>query len=145
MDIGSKLPWVKDKASWSRALPQRSDSNLCVTDRKLEYCGLSDTILLLLLPYYLWSKALKSCNLIDFVSVAYKSCKSCNWIDFVSVAYMLDDTTEGVVKHSSRLQPSINLHAPVSAALVPMYYLEGIKDWVNSVQSFESHRILAPT
>ena len=26
---------------------------------------------------------------------------------------MPDDTTEGVAEHSSRLQPSINLHAPV--------------------------------
>ena len=35
---------------------------------------------------------------------------------------MPDDATEGVAEHSSRLQPSINLHAPVtlcSAALVP--------------------------
>ena len=29
--------------------------------------------------------------------------------------HMPDDATEGVVKHSSRLQPSINLHAPVTA------------------------------
>ena len=28
---------------------------------------------------------------------------------------MLDDATEGVAEHSSRLQPSINLHAPVTA------------------------------
>ena len=28
---------------------------------------------------------------------------------------MPDDTTEGVAEHSSRLQPSINLHAPVTA------------------------------
>ena len=38
---------------------------------------------------------------------------------------MPDDTTKGVAEHSSGLQPSINLHAPVtasihcSAALVP--------------------------
>ena len=31
---------------------------------------------------------------------------------------MPDDAPEGVAKHSSRLQPSINLHAPVTAALV---------------------------
>ena len=28
---------------------------------------------------------------------------------------MPDDTTEGVTEHSSRLQPSINSHAPVTA------------------------------
>ena len=28
---------------------------------------------------------------------------------------MPDDATEGVAEHSSRLQPSINLHAPVTA------------------------------
>ena len=28
---------------------------------------------------------------------------------------MSDDATEGVAEHSSRLQPSINLHAPVTA------------------------------
>ena len=37
--------------------------------------------------------------------------------------HMPDDATEGVAKYSSRLQPSIYLHAPVtalcSAALVP--------------------------
>ena len=32
---------------------------------------------------------------------------------------MPDDTTEGLAEHSSRLQPSINLHDPVTAALVP--------------------------
>ena len=30
---------------------------------------------------------------------------------------MPDDATEGVAEHSSRLQPSINLHAPVTAFL----------------------------
>ena len=39
------------------------------------------------------------------------------------VWHMPDDTTEGVAEHSSRLQPSINLHAPITAfclaALVP--------------------------
>ena len=37
--------------------------------------------------------------------------------------HMPDDATEGVAEHSSRLQPSINLHAHLhpscSAALVP--------------------------
>ena len=28
--------------------------------------------------------------------------------------HMPDDTTEGVAEHSSRLQPSINLHTPVT-------------------------------
>ena len=28
---------------------------------------------------------------------------------------MPDDATEGVAKHSSKLQPSINFHAPVTA------------------------------
>ena len=28
---------------------------------------------------------------------------------------MPDDATEGVAEHSSRLQPSINLHTPVTA------------------------------
>ena len=31
---------------------------------------------------------------------------------------MPDDATEGVAEHSSRLQPSINLHAPVTALCV---------------------------
>ena len=29
---------------------------------------------------------------------------------------MPDDATEGVAEHSSRLQPSINLHGPVTAS-----------------------------
>ena len=29
--------------------------------------------------------------------------------------HMPDDATKGVAEHSSRLQPSINLHAPVKA------------------------------
>ena len=36
--------------------------------------------------------------------------------------HMPDDAAEGVAEHSSRLQPSVNLHAPqllCSAALVP--------------------------
>ena len=32
--------------------------------------------------------------------------------------HMPDETTETVVEHSARLQPSINLHAPVTAFLV---------------------------
>ena len=58
--------------------------------------------------------------------------ESCNWIDFISVAYMLDDATEGVAEHSARLQPSINLHAPVTAFMFScsgthMYYPGGMK------------------
>ena len=30
--------------------------------------------------------------------------------------HMPDDATEGVAEHNSRLQPSINLHAPVTAS-----------------------------
>ena len=42
------------------------------------------------------------------------------------------DTTETVAEHSTRLQPSINLHAPVTAFDVqllwyPMYYPGGMK------------------
>ena len=45
---------------------------------------------------------------------------------------MPDDTTETVAEHSARLQPSINLHVPVTAFYVqllwyPMYYPEGMK------------------
>ena len=53
---------------------------------------------------------------------------------------MTDDATEGVVEHSSRLQPSINLHAPVYRAFYvqllwyPMYYPEGMKARVSPVQ-----------
>ena len=33
---------------------------------------------------------------------------------------MPDDAPEGVAEHSSKLLPSSNLHAPATAALVPM-------------------------
>ena len=60
--------------------------------------------------------------------------------------HMPDDATEGAAKHSSRLQSSVNLHASYSpAALVPMYYLKGMKARVSLVQSIEPHSILAPT
>ena len=59
-------------------------------------------------------------NWIDLIYVAYATegvaeNKSCNWIDLISAAY----TIEGVAEHSSRLQPSINLHlhAPVTASM----------------------------
>ena len=62
---------------------------------------------------------------------------------------MPDDATEGVVEHNSRLQPSINLHAPVTAFMfsccIPMYYPKGIKARVSPVQSIEPRRILVPT
>ena len=44
------------------------------------------------------------------------------------------DTTESVAEHSARLPPTINLHAPVTAALVAMYYPGGMKVWVSPVQ-----------
>ena len=52
---------------------------------------------------------------------------------------MPDDATEGVAEHSSKLQPSINLHAPVTALYVqllwyPMYYPGGMKARVSPVQ-----------
>ena len=46
----------------------------------------------------------------------------------------LIDTPETVAKHSVRLQPPINLHASVTAALVPMYYSGGMKARVSPVQ-----------
>ena len=50
---------------------------------------------------------------------------------------MPDDATEGVAEHSSRLQPSINLHAPLqplcSAALVPNVLPEGMKAQVGLI------------
>ena len=49
-----------------------------------------------------------------------------------------DDATEGVAKHSSRLQPSINLHAPVKAFMFScsgtMYYPRGMKARISPVQ-----------
>ena len=57
---------------------------------------------------------------------------------------MTDDATEP----SPRLQPSINLHASVTAlipaALVSMYYPEEMKAQVNHVQSIEPHETLPP-
>ena len=60
------------------------------------------------------------------------------------------DTTETVVQHSARLQPSINLHAPVTAFYVqllwyPMYYPGGMKARVSPVQWSKPHSILVPT
>ena len=51
-----------------------------------------------------------------------------------------------MAEHSSRLQPSINLHAPVtgSAALVPMYYPGEMKARVGPVL-IDTYSILAPT
>ena len=50
------------------------------------------------------------------------SIESCSWIDFISVAYAAD-TTEPVAEHSARLQPSINLHAPVTAFMFSCFDL----------------------
>ena len=60
------------------------------------------------------------------------------------------DTTETVVEHSAKLQPSINLHAPVTAFYVqllwyPMYYPGGMKAQVSPVQWSKPHSILVPT
>ena len=57
--------------------------------------------------------------------------------------HMANDATEDVARHSSRLQPSINLHVPVTAskfrcaALVLMYYPEAMIVWVSPMQSIE--------
>ena len=63
---------------------------------------------------------------------------------------MPDDANEGVAEHSSRLQPSINLHAPVIAFLFScygthIYYPEGMKARVSPVQWSKPNSILAPT
>ena len=61
------------------------------------------------------------------------------------------DTTETVAEHSARLQPSINLHAPVTTFMFscslwyPMYYPGGMKARVSPVQRSKPHSILAPT
>ena len=60
------------------------------------------------------------------------------------------DSTETVVEHSARLQPSINLHAPITAFYVqllwyPMYYPGGMNSRVSPVQWSKPHSILAPT
>ena len=62
---------------------------------------------------------------------------------------MPDDATEGVAKHSSRLQPSINLHVPVKAFMFSCSGADVLPQreeaQVSLVQSIEPHRILAPT
>ena len=63
---------------------------------------------------------------------------------------MPDDANEGVAEHRSRMQPSINLHAPVTAFYVqllwyPIYYPGGMKARVSPVQWSKSYNILAPT
>ena len=70
---------------------------------------------------------------IFFVYISDVAAESENWSSTSStLRHMPDDTTEGAVEHSSRLQPSINLHAPVtrrlcSAALVPNVLPRGMK------------------
>ena len=59
------------------------------------------------------------------------------------------DTTETVAEHSARLQPSINLHSPVTAFMfscsgTQMYYPGGMKARVSPVQWSKPHSILAP-
>ena len=61
------------------------------------------------------------------------------------------DTTEAVAEHSARLQPSINLHAPVTAFMISCSGTqcttpEGWRlGWVLAVQWSKPHSILAPT
>ena len=60
------------------------------------------------------------------------------------------DTTETVAEHSARLQPSINLHVPVTAfhaqlLWYPMYYPGGMKARESPVQWSKPHRIVLPT
>ena len=48
---------------------------------------------------------------------------------------MTDDTTEGLAEHSSRLQPSINLHAPVTPFIMRFvrkytYHFSNSLDWL---------------
>ena len=62
---------------------------------------------------------------------------------------MPDDATEGVVEHSSRLQPSINLHAPVTAFMLQviwytMYYPEGMKARVMTCAVIEALIVYKP-
>ena len=57
-------------------------------------------------------------------------------------------TTETVAEHSARLQPSINLHALVTAFYVqllwyPMYYPRGTKAWVSPMQWSMPYSMLA--
>ena len=60
---------------------------------------------------------------------------------------MPDDATEGLAKHSSRLQPPINLQAPVTAFMLTCsgddVLPERDEAQVSLVQSIEPHRILA--
>ena len=51
---------------------------------------------------------------------SYPTIDSCNWIDFIDVA-LPDGATEGMAKHSSRLQPSINVHDPVTAFMLSCF------------------------
>ena len=63
--------------------------------------------------------------------------------------HMPNDATEGVAEHSPRLQPSINLHAPVTAFMFScsgtdiLHRRDEGSD--EPVQSLEPHRISAPT
>ena len=62
--------------------------------------------------------------------------------------FLPDDTTKGVAEHSFRLQPSINLHVPVtgSAVLVPIVLPRKDEDLgIGPVQWSKLHIILALT
>ena len=58
------------------------------------------------------------------------------------------DTTETVAEHSARLQPSINLHAPVTAFMFGCSGTDvlpvGMKARVSPVQRSKPYNILAP-
>ena len=64
-----------------------------------------------------WWLDVSSCNVMDTIFWLSPSIESCNWIDFISVAYAswYHWNLWPVAEHSARLQPSINLHAPVTA------------------------------
>ena len=64
------------------------------------------------------------------------------------MAYMIDDTTEGVAEQSSRLQPSINLHAAVTALMIScsgIHVPPRRDEGRSTVQPIEPRRILTPT
>ena len=70
----------------------------------------------------------------------------CHNDNVIFMWHMPDYTTESGPEHSSRLHPSINLHAPVKALLVqllwyPTYYSGGMKARVIPVQWSKSKYI----
>ena len=60
--------------------------------------------------------------------------------------HMPDDATEGVAEHSSRLQPSINLHAPVTAFMFSWSDVRSRRDEGSGQKALCSDRsLIAPT